>query len=100
MVDFPTTSNGPHLLENKEYMEKGNLLPRTECCGNSLCQYTCVLSSLPPDSLVAEIEGKNPSQISLTLAVLRAELGSRDVEEVPVTSSNIGRATTYGVGIR
>jgi len=37
-------------------------------------------------------KGKNPTQVSLTLAILRAEPENRDVTEAPVTSSQIERA--------
>ena len=37
-------------------------------------------------------KSKTPSQVSLTLSILRAELESRDVAEIAVTSSQIGRA--------
>ena len=37
-------------------------------------------------------KSKTPSQVSLTLSILRAELESRDVAEIAVTTSQIGRA--------
>lgn len=37
-------------------------------------------------------KGKTPAEVSLTLSLLRAELDSRDVAEIPLTTSQIGRA--------
>ena len=37
-------------------------------------------------------KGRTPAEVSLTLALLKSELESRDVAEIPVTSAQIGRA--------
>lgn len=37
-------------------------------------------------------KSKTPTEVSLTLSLLKAELESRDATEIPVTTSQIGRA--------
>jgi len=56
--------------------------PTLEVCAAAFLEIAWLLRS----------KGKTPTEISLALSLLKSELESRDVAEIPVTASQIGRA--------
>ena len=56
--------------------------PTLEVCAAAFLEIAWLLRS----------KGKTPTEVSLTLSLLKSELESRDVAEIPVTASQIGRA--------
>ena len=56
--------------------------PTLEVCAAAFLEIAWLLRS----------KGKTPTEVSLTLSLLKSELESRHVAEIPVTASQIGRA--------
>jgi predicted nucleic acid-binding protein len=56
--------------------------PTLEVCTAAYLEVTWLLRS----------KNKTPTEVSLALSLLKAELESRDVAEIPITVSQIGRA--------
>ena len=56
--------------------------PTIEVCAAAFLELAWLLRS----------KGKTPSEISLALSLLKSELQRRDVAEIPITATQIGRA--------
>ena len=56
--------------------------PTLEVCAAAFLEIAWLLRS----------KGKAPTEVSLTISLLKSELESRDIAEIPVTVSQIGRA--------
>ena len=68
--------------KHKAALELVDKYPNLEVCAPAFLEIAWLLRS----------KGKPPSEISLALSLLKAELQSRDVAEIPITASQIGRA--------